>query len=91
VNDRRRYADVFPVLRWLSLISFMRCFRIFLADSLTGNGYQRKMTVIQAEASCWRSCSGLRRDTSSTLWDQGATSQRCHRGLDDEQSVATGA
>lgn len=43
----RQYAAAVPALRWLALIPFLRCFHVFLADSLSGAGFQRTRTVIQ--------------------------------------------
>lgn len=43
----RQYVQAIPALRWLSLIPLLRCFHVFLADSLTGAGYQRIRTAIQ--------------------------------------------
>ena len=36
-----------PALRWLALIPFLRCFHAFLADALSGAGFQRMRTGIQ--------------------------------------------
>ncbi len=42
-----KYEAVVPALRWLSLIPFLRCFHVFLADALSGAGLQRVRTGIQ--------------------------------------------
>jgi O-antigen/teichoic acid export membrane protein len=43
----RQYIAAVPALRWLALIPFLRCFHVFLADSLSGAGFQRTRTMIQ--------------------------------------------
>jgi O-antigen/teichoic acid export membrane protein len=43
-----KYEAVVPALRWLALIPLLRCFHVFLADSLSGAGLQRIRTGIQA-------------------------------------------
>jgi O-antigen/teichoic acid export membrane protein len=43
----KQYLAAVPALRWLALIPFLRCFHVFLADSLSGAGYQRTRTAIQ--------------------------------------------
>lgn len=43
----RQYIAAVPALRWLALIPFLRCFHVFLADSLSGAGFQRTRTAIQ--------------------------------------------
>ena len=42
-----KYDSVVPALRWLALIPLLRCFHVFLADSLSGAGLQRIRTGIQ--------------------------------------------
>jgi O-antigen/teichoic acid export membrane protein len=42
-----KYDAVVPALRWLALIPFLRCFHVFLADALSGAGFQRTRTGIQ--------------------------------------------
>ena len=42
-----KYDAVVPALRWLALIPFLRCFHVFLADALSGAGFQRVRTGIQ--------------------------------------------
>jgi O-antigen/teichoic acid export membrane protein len=42
-----KYDSVVPALRWLALIPFLRCFHVFLADALSGAGFQRLRTGIQ--------------------------------------------
>ena len=42
-----KYDAVVPALRWLALIPFLRCFHVFLADALSGAGFQRLRTGIQ--------------------------------------------
>jgi O-antigen/teichoic acid export membrane protein len=34
-------------VRWLAIIPFLRCIHIFLADGLTGAGYQGSRTLVQ--------------------------------------------
>lgn len=43
----KQYVAAVPALRWLALIPFLRCFHAFLADSLSGAGFQRTRTAIQ--------------------------------------------
>ena len=43
----KQYILAVPALRLLSLIPLLRCFHVFLADSLSGAGFQRTRTVIQ--------------------------------------------
>jgi len=42
-----RYDAVVPAVRWLSVIPLLRCVHSFLADALTGAGYQGQRTAIQ--------------------------------------------
>lgn len=42
-----RYDAVVPAVRWLAVIPLFRCIHSFLADALTGAGYQGQRTVIQ--------------------------------------------
>jgi O-antigen/teichoic acid export membrane protein len=42
-----KYDAVVPALRWLALIPLLRCFHVFLADALSGAGFQRIRTGIQ--------------------------------------------
>jgi O-antigen/teichoic acid export membrane protein len=42
-----RYADTAVALRWLALIPFFRGLHTFLADSLSGAGFQRMRSVVQ--------------------------------------------
>lgn len=41
------YEAVVPAVRWLALIPLLRCIHSFLADALSGAGFQRTRTVIQ--------------------------------------------
>ncbi len=41
------YARAVEALRWLSLLPFLKSMHSFLADSLTGAGYQRARTITQ--------------------------------------------
>ncbi len=41
-----RYEDVAPAIRWLALIPFLRCLHSFMADALSGAGFQRTRTAI---------------------------------------------
>jgi O-antigen/teichoic acid export membrane protein len=41
------YAAVVPAVRWLALIPLLRCIHSFLADALSGAGFQRTRTGIQ--------------------------------------------
>jgi O-antigen/teichoic acid export membrane protein len=43
----KQYVAAVPALRLLALIPFLRCFHVFLADSLSGAGFQRTRTAIQ--------------------------------------------
>lgn len=43
----RQYILAVPALRLLAPIPLLRCFHVFLADSLSGAGFQRTRTVIQ--------------------------------------------
>jgi O-antigen/teichoic acid export membrane protein len=43
----RNYSSAVEALRWLAIIPFLRCIHIFLADGLTGAGYQGSRTVVQ--------------------------------------------
>jgi O-antigen/teichoic acid export membrane protein len=42
-----KYQAVVPAVRWLALIPFLRCFHSFLADALSGAGFQRTRTALQ--------------------------------------------
>lgn len=42
-----RYDAVVPAVRWLAVIPLLRCVHSFLADALTGAGYQGERTGIQ--------------------------------------------
>lgn len=42
-----KYEAVAPAVRWLALIPFLRCIHSFLADALSGAGFQRTRTAIQ--------------------------------------------
>ena len=42
-----RYEAVVPAVRWLSLIPLLRCIHSFLADALSGAGFQRTRSSIQ--------------------------------------------
>jgi O-antigen/teichoic acid export membrane protein len=41
------YSTAVEALRWLALIPLLRCVHIFLADGLTGAGYQGRRTAVQ--------------------------------------------
>jgi O-antigen/teichoic acid export membrane protein len=41
------YARTVEALRWLALLPFFKCIHYFLADSLTGAGYQGTRTAMQ--------------------------------------------
>jgi O-antigen/teichoic acid export membrane protein len=41
------YANVTEALRWLSPLPLLKTFQFFIADSLTGAGYQRRRTIAQ--------------------------------------------
>jgi O-antigen/teichoic acid export membrane protein len=43
----RNYASAVEAVRWLAIIPFLRCIHIFLADGLTGAGYQGSRTLVQ--------------------------------------------
>lgn len=43
----RNYSSSVEALRWLAIIPLLRCIHIFLADGLTGAGYQGRRTIIQ--------------------------------------------
>jgi O-antigen/teichoic acid export membrane protein len=43
----KQYILAVPALRLLAPIPLLRCFHVFLADSLSGAGFQRTRTVIQ--------------------------------------------
>jgi O-antigen/teichoic acid export membrane protein len=43
----REYAGAVEALRWLALLPFFKAMHYFLADSLTGAGYQRIRTLTQ--------------------------------------------
>lgn len=43
-----KYVAAAPAMRWLALIPFLRCIHLFLADALSGAGYQRMRTIVQA-------------------------------------------
>jgi O-antigen/teichoic acid export membrane protein len=45
-----RYEAVVPAVRWLSLIPLLRCIHSFLADALSGAGFQRTRSSIQGLA-----------------------------------------
>ncbi len=42
-----RYDAVVPAVRWLAIIPLLRCIHSFLADALTGAGFQGQRTAIQ--------------------------------------------
>ncbi len=42
-----KYDDVVPAVRWLALIPLLRCLHSFLADALSGAGFQRARTGVQ--------------------------------------------
>ena len=41
-----KYDEVAPAVRWLALIPFLRCLHSFMADALSGAGFQRTRTAI---------------------------------------------
>ena len=41
------YSSAVEAVRWLAIIPFLRCIHIFLADGLTGAGYQGSRTLVQ--------------------------------------------
>jgi O-antigen/teichoic acid export membrane protein len=43
-----KYVAAAPAMQWLALIPFLRCIHLFLADSLSGAGYQQVRTIVQA-------------------------------------------
>jgi O-antigen/teichoic acid export membrane protein len=43
----KSYLSAVEALRWLAIIPLLRCVHIFLADGLTGAGYQGRRTLIQ--------------------------------------------
>jgi len=43
----RNYSSAVEALRWLAIIPLLRCVHIFLADGLTGAGYQGSRTLVQ--------------------------------------------
>jgi O-antigen/teichoic acid export membrane protein len=43
----RGYSEVTEALRWLSLLPLLKTLHYFVADSLTGAGFQRLRTIIQ--------------------------------------------
>jgi O-antigen/teichoic acid export membrane protein len=43
----KNYASAVEAVRWLAIIPFLRCIHIFLADGLTGAGYQGSRTLVQ--------------------------------------------
>lgn len=43
----KNYASAVEALRWLAIIPFLRCIHTFLADGLTGAGYQGSRTLVQ--------------------------------------------
>jgi O-antigen/teichoic acid export membrane protein len=43
----RNYSSAVEAVRWLAIIPFLRCIHIFLADGLTGAGYQGGRTLVQ--------------------------------------------
>jgi O-antigen/teichoic acid export membrane protein len=42
-----RYAPIAPILRWLAPLPLLRACHYFLADALTGAGYQRARSAVQ--------------------------------------------
>lgn len=42
-----QYEQTIGAIRWLALIPLLRCFHLFLSDSLSGAGYQKLRTGIQ--------------------------------------------
>jgi len=43
----KSYISTVEAVRWLAIIPFLRCIHIFLADGLTGAGYQGRRTLVQ--------------------------------------------
>jgi len=43
----KNYSSSVEALRWLAIIPLLRCVHIFLADGLTGAGYQGRRTIVQ--------------------------------------------
>ncbi len=43
----KSYTSAVEALRWLAIIPLFRCVHIFLADGLTGAGYQGRRTLVQ--------------------------------------------
>jgi O-antigen/teichoic acid export membrane protein len=43
----RSYFSAVEALRWLAVIPLLRCIHVFLADGLTGAGYQGRRTAVQ--------------------------------------------
>lgn len=43
----KNYSSAVEALRWIAIIPLLRCVHIFLADGLTGAGYQGRRTVVQ--------------------------------------------
>jgi O-antigen/teichoic acid export membrane protein len=43
----KSYMSAVEAVRWLAIIPFLRCIHIFLADGLTGAGYQGSRTLVQ--------------------------------------------
>jgi O-antigen/teichoic acid export membrane protein len=43
----KNYSSAVEALRWLAIIPLLRCVHIFLADGLTGAGYQGRRTLVQ--------------------------------------------
>lgn len=41
------YSSAVEALRWLAIIPLLRCIHVFLADALTGAGYQGRRTIVQ--------------------------------------------
>ena len=46
----KNYSSSVEALRWLAIIPLLRCVHIFLADGLTGAGYQGRRTIVQVGA-----------------------------------------
>ena len=42
------YQDAASALRWLAVLPVLRSVHLFLADALTGAGYQRLRSIVQA-------------------------------------------
>jgi O-antigen/teichoic acid export membrane protein len=42
-----KYEEVVGAVRWLALIPLLRCIHSFLADALSGAGFQRTRTAVQ--------------------------------------------